>query len=319
MRIFCFFFLYILLCNNGDAQSFHPVTDQSPVDKYLPVNPLVKKLGIRSITDSSAFISPAGLHVKYYDTAGRLIAELNRLTDSLSNPFVYQYRGDTVYRLRYINNETALASYQRYVINSKGQLLSFLDCGNYYLKKDSYYVGYEEFHYDEKNRLKSWISYTKSDYPGKLSASTKILVTSLDMNDLVYYHYQNLKKGNRLIIGKHALGDINNRKTDSFFLDGQNRLMRLTTFSPRGNIGEQVYDQLNHITTRTYNGPTVLVSFYSTWCRAMTANNECLDRVDMDKEQEEIIQNPDGTLKVVYGFYPSGERYVVDKYHYRFY
>lgn len=319
MRFFCFLLFMMLLTAFCHAQTFHPITDQSPADKYAPVNLLVKKLGIKSITDSSAFISPAGLQVKYYDTAGRLIAELNRLTDSIPTPYVYQYRGDTIYRLRYINNDTALASYQRYVMNAKGQLLSFLDCGNYYLKKDSYYVGYETFHYDEKGRLNSWISYSKGDYPGKLSASTTIPVTSLEMNDLVYYHYQPLKKGKRLIIGKHALGEMNYRKTDSIFLDSENRMIRLSTFSPRGNMGEQVYDQLNHIHTRTYHGPTVQVSFYSTCCRAMTANNECVDRVDLDKEQEEIIHHPDGTLKVVYGFYPSGERYVVDKYHYRFY
>ena len=319
MRIFCFFFLYILLCNNGDAQSFHPVTDQSPVDKYLPVNPLVKKLGIRSITDSSAFISPAGLHVKYYDTAGRLIAELNRLTDSIPTPYVYLYRGDTVFRLRYIKYDTVLASYQRFVINAKGQLLSFLDCGNYYLKNNSFYVGYEEFHYDDKDRLTSWISYTKGEFQGKLSASTPIPVTALEMNDLVYYSYLPIKKGKHYIIGKHALGSPDTRKTDSICLDRENRIIRTSSFSPRGNMGELVYDQLTNIATRSYNERTVIASFYSTYCRAMSAKNGCLDMVELDKEQEEIIYNPDGSLQIVYGFYPSGEKYVVDKYHYRYY
>ena len=46
------------------------------------------------------------------------------------------------------------------------------------------------------------------------------------MNDLVYYSYQPAKKGRRLIIGKHALGEINNRKTDSILIDDQNRMMR---------------------------------------------------------------------------------------------
>ena len=319
MRLYCFPLLFILRCNLSNAQPFHPVTDQAPVDKYSPVNRLVKKLGIKSITDSSAFISPEGIHVKYYDTAGRLIAELNRLTDSIPTPFLYQYRGDTIYRLRYIRNDTVLASYQRYVINQKGQLLSFLDCGNYYLKKDSYYAGYEEFHYDEKNRLKSWISYTKGEYPGKLSASLQIPATSLEMNDLVYYSYQPAKKGRRLIIGKHALGEINNRKTDSILIDDQNRMMRLSTFSPKGTMGEMVYDHLTNIATRSYNERTVIASFYSTYCRAMSAKNGCLDMVELDTEKEEIIYNPDGTLQIVYGFYPSGEKYVVDKYHYRFY
>lgn len=319
MRPYCFILLFTLLCNHIHAQPFNPVTDQAPVDKYSPVNALVKKLGIKSIIDSSAFINPAGLNVKYYDTTGRLIADLNRLTDSIPTPYVYWYHGDTIFRLRYIKYDTVLASYQRFVINPNGQLLNFLDCGNYYLKSNSFYVGYEEFHYDDKNRLTSWISYTKGEFSAKLSPSTPIPVSALEMNDLVYYSYLPIKKGKQIIIGKHALGSPDSRKTDSIYLDRDKRIIYTSSYSPRGNRGEQVYDQLTHISTRSYNGQTVIASFYSTYCRAMSATNGCLDKVELDNEKEEIIYNPDGSLQIVYGFYPSGEKYVVDKYHYRYY
>ena len=139
------------------------------------------------------------------------------------------------------------------------------------------------------------------------------------MNDLVYYSYLPIKKGKHYIIGKHALGSPDTRKTDSICLDRENRIIRTSSFSHRGNMGELVYDQLTNIATRSYNERTVIASFYSTYCRAMSAKNGCLDMVELDKEQEEIIYNPDGSLQIVYGFYPSGEKYVVDKYHYRYY
>lgn len=300
------------------AQPFHPVFDLAPADKYAVVNPLVKKLGIRSITDSSEFIKPSGMNIKYYDSAGRLIAQLHHPSDRIQNPYQYLYRGDTVYRLRFIN-DSLLASYQRYVFNKKGLLLSYLDCGNYYLKKNSYYVSYEVFLYNNKKQLKSRISYIHDDYPGSVSIKEQIATDKLHPTDRVNYEYLRLKKGSECIVGKYLSQANEIIKTDSIFYDHQKRITRLVSDEPRGTIGEQVYNDLTHTNIREYGLNKVVAIFQYTYCRASDSLYGCIDRVELDKEKEEIIYHPNGTLQTIYGFYPSGEKYVVDRYFYRFY
>jgi hypothetical protein len=318
LQIFVFSLLSFCSGNQLMAQPFHPVMDLAPADKYAVVNPLVKKLGIRSITDSSEFIKPSGMNIKYYDSAGRLIAQLDHPADRIQNPYQYLYRGDTIYRLRFIN-DSLLASYQRYVFDKKGLLLSYLDCGNYYLKKDSYYAAYEVFRYNEKKQLKSRTSYTREDYPGSLSINEQVATENLNSSDRVNYQYLRLKKGRECIVGKYLNQSNEMVKTDSIFYDQQKRILRLVSYEPKGTIGEQVYNDLTHTSTREYTPNKVVAIFQYTYCRASDSLYGCIDQVELDKEKEEIIYHPNGTLQAIYGFYPSGEKYVVDRFFYRFY
>jgi len=254
--------------------------------------------------------------VKFYDTLGRLIGDINRSVDSFHTPYVYIKRADTIFRQRYDQHKTELLHFERFVYNSKGQILSYLDCANYYFKSDSYYAGYDEFYYDEQSRLKTKLHYFNEEYPGKVSDTIDIKPAQLQLNDVIYFSYKKLKTGNKLIIGKHAIGEPDRRAIDSFLYDNKNRLLRFNSFVKIGVIGELVRNNLNNITDYRYKGDSLTISTYYTYCQVPLANSDCLAFYTMDKEITLIIYNKDGTKKETYGFYIGGEKYLTDKYEY---
>jgi hypothetical protein len=301
------------------GQDINPYTKEPFYDKYQLENKIVKRNRIKYIVDSSEFISPSKFNLKVYDTLGRLIGDINRSFDGFDNPFVYTGNGDTTYRLKYNKDRTQLLCFERFVLNKKRQTISYLDCCNYYFKEDSYYVGYEEFFYDEKDRLKTRLTYFKEDYPGKISDKAKIKPADLQLNDVVYYTYQTIKNGNKLVIGNHALGKAEWREVDSTIYDKQNRIVRSNTFSKMGSMGEMVQNNVNRVTEYSYTDTTLRMTSYTTYCIASLSNFDCFEYSQPDKEVTLIFYNKDKTKKAVYSFYKSGERYLRNKYEYHYY
>jgi hypothetical protein len=288
-------------------------------DKYYPENKTIKNSRIKYIIDSSEFILPSKFNIKLYDTFGRLIGDINRSVDSFDTPFQYTKTGDTTFRLKYNADKTELICYERFVHNKKGQIVSYLDCCNYYFKNDSYYVGLEEFYYDEKNLLKTKLNYFKEDYAGKISDNANIKPTDLRLNDVIYYSYRTFKNGNKLIIGKHSLGNPEGRATDSAIYDKQNRIIRFNSFSKMGTMGEIVRDNVNRITEYKYTGNSILITDFTRYCVAQRPNSECLLSEETDKDITHIIYNPDKTKQAEYGYYINGEKYLKSKYIYAYY
>jgi hypothetical protein len=194
-----------------------------------------------------------------------------------------------------------------------------LDCCNYYFKEDSYYVGYEEFYYDERNRLKTQLSYIKEDFPGKISESIVIKPIDLQLRDVVYYAYQTLKNGNKLVIGKHAVGSLQWRMTDSAIYDIQDRLTRFNSYTNRGTMGEAVANNVNRITEYKYTDSSMVITDFIRYCEFPLDNFECFTFEETDKETTLIIYNSDKTTKAKYGYYSSGEKYLKSKYQYAYY
>jgi hypothetical protein len=319
LRHFSFFILFIVISAFCSGQEINPYTMEPHYDKYYLENKTIKNSRIKYIIDSSEFIQPSKFNIKLYDTLGRLIGDTYRSVDSFTTPFQYTKNGDTTFRSKYNANRTVLLCYERFVHNKKGQIVSYLDCCNYYFKNDSYYVGYVEFYYDEKNMLKTKLSYFNEEYPGKVSDKTKIKPTDLQLNDVIYYSYKTLKNGNKLIIGKHALGKPDWRAIDSSIYDKKNRIIRFNSFARKGTTGELVFNNLNNITDYEYKGSTLTITNYSTYCRVPILTNECFDPLQTDKDVTIIIYNHDKTKKTEYGFYTNGEKYVRDKYSYAYY
>ncbi|MBL7733536.1 MAG: hypothetical protein JNM88_20370 [Chitinophagaceae bacterium] len=311
--------MFITVSVSCFGQDINPYTKEPYYDKYYPENKTIRSNRIKYIIDSSEFILPGKFNIKLYDTLGRLIGDINRSAHSFETPFVYTKIGDTTFRLKYNAGKTVLLCYERFVHNKKGQIISYLDCCNYYFKSDSYYVGYVEFYYDEKNMLKTKLSYFNEEYPGKVSDKTKIKPTDLQLNDVVYYSHKTLKNGNKLIIGKHALGKPDWRAIDSTIYDNQNRVIRFNSFAKVGSTGEWVFYNLNNITDYEYTGSTLTITNYSTYCRVPLINNKCFDPLQTEKDVSIIIYNHDKTKKAQYGFYTNGEKYVKDKYSYAYY
>lgn len=301
------------------GQDINPHTMEPFYDKYSPVNKLVKKNRIRYIVDSSRFITPGNFDIEIYDTLGRLIGKTYRPIDSFDNPYIYRIAGDTTFRLKYNKDRTKLNCFERFVLNKKEQIVSYLDCCNYYFEKDNYYVGYEEFFYDEKDRLKTWLRFFKQDYPGEISDKNIINPIDLQLNEVIYFTYQTMRNGNKLVIGKHALGNPEWRETDSTIYDKQNRIIHFNSFAKRGAIGEMVHDNLNRITKYVYKGDSLTITNYATYCQAFAPEIGCLLLEQTDKHITLIIYNRDMTKKAEYGFYFNGEKYLKDKYEYGYY
>jgi hypothetical protein len=316
VRHISFSILFIIISAICFGQDINPYTKEPFYEKYYPENKNIKRSKIKYVIDSSEFISPSKFNVKLYDTLGRLIGDINRSVDSFDTPFLYFKTGDTTFRLKYNANKTELICYERFVHNKKGQILSYLDCCNYYFKNDSYFVGFEEYYYDEKSMLQTKLSYFKEDYPGKVSNKTNIKPTNLQLNDVIYYSYKTLKNGNSLIIRKHALGKSEWRATDSTVLDKQKRIIRFNSFSKMGSMGEMVQNNVNSVTEYKYSDSSLTITDYTTYCIAQLSDFKCLEYSQPDKDITIIFYNSDKTKKVVYGFYKSGERYTKDKYEY---
>lgn len=308
-----------LLTSACFGQDINPYTKEPFYDKYYFENTIVKRNHIKYIIDSSEFISPSKFRIKIYDTLGRLIGDITRSFDSFDNPYIYEVNGDTTYRLKYNTERTELLCFERFVHNKEGQPVSYLDCCNYYFKEDSYYVGYEEFFYDDNNRLKTRLKYSKEDYPGKISNTIKIQPTTLQLNDVVYYSYHTLKNGNKLVIGKHALGKTEWRETDSTIYDKENRIIRFNSFSKRGTMGEIARDNVNRITEYKYTDTSIHITDFTRYCVALRPNSECFLSEETDKDITLILYNPDKTKKAEYGYYSSGGKYLKSKYVYEYY
>ncbi|HEX7846568.1 MAG TPA: hypothetical protein VF476_12275 [Chitinophagaceae bacterium] len=318
MRSTFFLIQFVILATVCSGQNIHPYTEPF-YEKYYPENKLVKKNRIKHIIDSSEFISQGKLRSKIYDSAGRLIGDINRSVDSFDHPFIYRSNGDTIFRLKYNKEKTSLLCFERFVHNKKRLIVSYLDCCNYYFKETDHYVGYEEFFYDEEDKLKSWLNYSRSDYPGKVSDKNLINPTDLRLNDVVYYSYKTLKNGNTLITGKHALGKAEWRETDSIIYDRLNRITRFNSFSKKGGIGEIVYNHLNRITEYSYTDSSVKITNYATYCIATLPDIGCRLPAESDKDIQLIIYNKDRTKKAVHGFNYGGKKYLRDKYEYHYY
>lgn len=316
------YILMVLLVFLQHTVSWSQVTEfeltEAGYDKYLPFNPVVKKNKIHYIVDSSEFFGPGPVRTLIYDTLGRMIGDIYNPIDSFDNPYVYKQTGDTTYRLQY-NTRGELYSLECFVVNKIGAPVSYLECRNYYFKDDSYSVNYKEFYYDEKNRLRSLLSYYKEAYPGKVSDQVRIKPVELDINDVVYFSYGAFKNGNKLMIGRHAAGPPLWRPTDSTFYDAHNRIVRSSSFARLGVIGEWVFDDLNRITDYVYHKDTLEAISYETYCFPNSPTYGCLNVLASDADKTRILYNKNGTKRLGYSIYHSGEIQLTDKYTYYYY
>lgn len=319
MRQIFIFTLLVIVSISSRAQQIDPYTLEPASNKYDPINKTAKDNHIKYVIDSSEFIIPGKCRTMIYDSLGRLAGELRHPGGNLINTFVYKTNGDTTWRLNYDTGKTVLYSFQRFVLNKKGQIISYLDCGNYYIRDESYYVGYEAFYYDDKDRLQTKHTYTQENYPGKVSIAAIIKPTELNLDDVINYTYSTLKNNNKLVIGKHTIGKPDWRSIDSTLYDKQNRIIRFNSFAKTGTIGEQIGNNVNNIALFQYEGNTIKVTRYTTYCYVPENNHECFQTAETDRQTILILYNADKTLKAKYGYNSSGQQYLADKFEYTYY
>jgi hypothetical protein len=320
MRLAFIFTIFIFASINSRARQIDPLTMEPADYRYDPVNRTVKDNHIHYVIDSSAFILTGNkCRTWVYDTSGRLAGELTQPGGALKYTVVYKTSDDTTWRMKYDTGKTVLYSYQRFVQNKKGQIISYLDCGNYYLREDSYYAGYEVFSYDDGGRLQSRSTYTREEYPGKVSLAAIIQPAALHLDDAINYTYSSLKNGNKLVIGQHTTGNPDRRSTDSAIYDKQNRVIRFNSFAKTGIIGEVAGNNVNNISLYQYEAAAVQITRYTTYCYVPEGHKDCSTNTETEKQIVLIVYNPNKTLNAKYGYNSSGQRYLADQFVYTTY
>ena len=320
MRHFSILALLFFVSILSLAQQVDPLTMEPADYRYDPVNRIVKDNHIHYVIDSSAFIiTGSKCRTWVYDTAGRLAGELTQPGGALKYVIVYKTSGDTTWRMKYDTGKTVLYSWQRFVQNKKGQVISYLDCGNYYVREDSYYAGYEVFSYDDRDRLQTRSTYTREDYPGKISAGAMIQPTALHLDDSINYTYSTLKNGNKLVIGQHTIGKPEKRSTDSTIYDNKNRIIRFNSFAKTGTIGELVGNNVNAISLYEYEAASIQITRFTTYCYVPEGHTDCFMATETEKQISLLVYNPNKTLNAKYGYNSSGQRYLADQFVYTSY
>jgi len=320
MRQLSILALFIFASIISFGQQIDPLTMEPAEYKYDPVNRIVKDNHIRYIIDSSNFILTGMKSSTWaFDTCGRLTGGLTQPSGEVKFMFVYKTNGDTTWRMKYNSDKTVLLSCQRFVLDKKGQITNYLDCGNYYLSDSSFYARLEVFAYDDRGRLKTRSNYTREDYPGYFSAYTNIQPTELKQDDAIIYTYSMLKNGNTLVIGQHTIGKPEKRATDSAVYDKQHRIIRFNSFSKTGTVGTITGNNVNNITLYQYEAASVQITRYTTYCYVPEGYKDCSTETETDKRILLYVYNPNKTLDAIYGYNSSGQRYLSDKFVYTSY
>lgn len=301
------------------GQQIDPYTKEPVLENYYTENNMVKKHRIKYMIDSCEYNHPYKVNIKIYDTSGRLAGNINYPVDNFDNPYSYRYHEDTTFRLNYNKERTKLISFERFVHNSKGQIIHYMQCVNSYLREDSYYISYKDFYYDDQHRLKSQLSYSREDYPGQISDQIMIRPTDLTLNDVIYYSYQNLKNGSKLVIGKHGLGKPAWRKTDSTLYDRQNRIIRFSSYSDKRYKGELLMNNVIDITEYQYTDSSLLITEYFTYCHSPLSNTDCFQYAHSEKDVKLIIYNKEKLKKAVYDIRSNNEKHLTNKFEYVYY
>jgi hypothetical protein len=308
--------LALAICH---AQERDPIQNEIISDKYYPENLLIKQNKIKFVIDSSNYILPSKRSIKAYDEEGRVTGYFYHDIEKFNDPYVYKKSGDTLLRLKYRNDNTELYSYERFIYNGRGQILSYLECCDYYFEKGKFPVSYQEFYYNEENNLKSKLSYYKRDYNGVISGHHSITASELDLTDVVYYSFKKLKNGNVLVIGKHALGKPDWRATDSMLFDTKKRIIRFNSYAKMAWLGCPSGAQVNKIADYAYTDSSVTITTYTIDCKWPLSDTECAEYSKPDKYLEIKVYDKDKLMRKLYTHYQFNEKSLSDKFEYIYY
>lgn len=316
VRISFFFFLIVSI--NCVGQTIDEYTLESTDDKYYPKDSFIKSRQIKQIIDSWGWPSIIEFRIKTYDTLGLIISDVKTPGKNIGNPFYYRKNGDSLVRLKYNEDKTRLMSFERFVYNKKGQIVSYIECCNYQLNNHSYSVEYEAFYYDDRNMLKSKLRYLKYNYIDTVNDVISVNPVDLELLDVINYTHKTFKNGDKLIIGKQALGKRDYRRTDSAIYDKQNRLIKFHSYAKRAPFGEDAADFLsdvNFFVTYQYTDTLVNVTSYKTYRQPGYMGGNPLLPVESSRKNFMIELNRDKTRKAKYG----DNGYVINKYKYSYY
>ena len=321
LKIFINYILTIILSlpHLVFGQEVYPVMFELSNDKYYPENIIIKKNKIKYIIDSSEFIMPSNFIVKAYDTLGRIIGNFGYEKQKFENPYIYKNLEDTLIRIKRIEDSEELYSFEKFVYNKKGQIISYLECCNYYGDKNNIPITYEEFYYDEKFTLETKLCYYKRNFSGSINERIIFKPTDLELTDVVYYSYRKNKIGNLMIIGKHSIGKKEWRETDTTLFDNRNRIIKFNSFASMASLGCPVGNNVNRVTEYFYSDSSLLISNYTTHCLASLSNFKCLQYERIEDSKSETIFDKKNLKIRRYSITQSRVKELSDVYKYEYY
>jgi hypothetical protein len=284
-------YLFLTVCSHSQP------TD---TDRYYPENPLYRKLGVKSILDTSA--SPSGHHyTEEFDSLGRRTAWYY-VEDSVRTYFKYEKKADTLIRLHFYTvkeREKPVYQFEKFHYNAKGKIEFYASCGkNYGTDSATSECEMRKFYYGEKGQLLAELDYSETNYQIPFSVNISPVDTLMKLVNVSHYFYD---KATKVIAKKQVIGPRENRAIDSFFYDKSNRLIKTTSFQKQGFVGDIPYADLRSFELIRYREHKTEITSFDTYL-----NWEHTKPDTSEVETSEYIYEPNGLLKI--WFHQSGSR-----------
>jgi hypothetical protein len=305
-----FFLLFLSLKNI--AQTEH-------LSEFYPENKLYRKLKVKAVIDSFMIV-PANSRIIRYDTSGLKLSSYYYSCPDCAAPVQWISNNDTLTCLQYYRDSTKgkLFSREQFIYNMKGEILSYSVCHDPYTSGSGVYAEAVNFFYNSIG-LFCKMEYSNHNYHKPIKPDMVIAENDLNLTSAVYYTYRKTNNG-ITIIAKETIGKTDWLVIDTFLFDLNNRLIRSSSFSKRGFVGEIALNNLNRITENKFRDNSVFTKEYYTHCLAESPKMGCLTELLSDIEKREMVFDKKGLLLAEYGYYPdSGEKYIISKYYYTFY
>jgi hypothetical protein len=312
MKYYIVFFLSFL--------SLKTIAQTGHLKEFYPENKLYRKLKVQDVIDSFMIV-PANSRIIRYDTSGRKLNSYYYACPGCAAPVQWVSNGDTLTCLQYYGDSMnrKLFSREQFIYNKKGEILHYSICHDPFSSGDGVYARVNNFFYNSTG-LFCKMEYTNNNYLIAVDQKMVIAENDVKLNSAIYYTYRKTNNG-ITIIGKESVGKTDWRFIDTFLYDHNNRLIRTSSFSKQGVVGELVLNNLNMITEYKFRDNSVFTTEYYTHCLAVSPTFGCLtELVSPDIDKRELVFDKKGLLLREYGYYShNGEKYIISKYDYTFY
>jgi len=302
--------LFLFLSIKGIAQTEH-------LKEFYPENKLFKKLKVKAVIDSFMIV-PENSRITEYDTLGRELG--SHYLKAGYNPYLYTRSGNTLTRYRYYGEPThgPVFLFEQFIYNSKGEVLKHALAYKSYTGGEEVYAKLDVFFYNSSG-LFCKIEYTNHNYPKAVEREMVISENDLKISSAIYYSYRKTSNG-VTVTAKETMGNKDWRTIDTIVYDKMNRLIRRSSFSRKGVVGELGYENLNVVTENYFYVNRLSTQDFYTYCLAVTSDGYCLSPQRVETNTSEIWLNKQGLPEMEYSYYPhNGQKYLLSKYYYLFY
>lgn len=227
---------------------------------YYPEKKEIKDNNIKFKIDSNIY-SSRGYWIEAFDLKGRIIGSFDHSVDSLSNPYKYIEKGDTLLRVRLSDRDASMYMLERFIYNTKGKIIQF---DRFYddILDERLELNRTVFYY-EKDTVIAKLMYSLKT-KGKLTQNYTVETENMKLWSAKYYTYQRTKLYSLMIVQENA-GKADFRDIDTFKYDNKHRLIKHVNFTKKAYvIHDATANDVKTVETYKYKNDSIFIQSYST-------------------------------------------------------